>query len=152
MPLFFLQTSGNTTWINVMDCLSALLGLKSHLLLKRLWLQLIRMLLWCLHGELSLQNLWMNHRNNRLAEVTANRNKLARSKLLVLIRRLALLRGKVKVFLVASSIESRLESIWVDYAKLPEHNKTCSCLLVLLIGELAIIEVEKAVFLGKEVR
>lgn len=77
--------------------------------------------------------------------------QLTRFQLLCLVGRLPLLRHQVLVLGVASSVKSRLKGVGVDDVKLPEHDKTSRGLLVLVVGELAVVEAKQLVLLRQEV-
>ena len=53
---------------------------------------------------------------------------------------------------IVRSIECGLEGVAVNYGEFAEHHKSRGRLLLLLVGELAIVELEKLVSLPKHVR
>jgi len=53
---------------------------------------------------------------------------------------------------IVRSIERRLESIAIYDGEFAEHHKSCGRLLLLLVGELAVIELEQLVSLPQHIR
>jgi len=102
-------------------------------------------------GELALQNLAVDHGDQRGAEVVANLDQLTALYLQVVLHGLALLALQILVLGVEGRIKSRLQGVGVDNLKLFEHDQARCRLFIFFVRKLTIGEGEVTVFLGEEV-